>query len=293
MMGGPLPSEGPPEVYDVLAPHFYGMQPFLYVHLVGRAFGFHGFSTSVHNACSSGAYALEVAAQCIRTGQATVMIVTGGEAFETGVRPEWFRRLELYAHDGRMHPFDPDSSGFYVGEGAGALVLESASRAEKRGVTPYAVQHMGAFAQQAQKQTVPDTRSGRLAGAITDAMKPCSTRPDEIDLIVPHGASTPLSDSYEADSIAQALGDGPHNAVATVFKPSLGHLLGASGLVEAICLLLAIRHQAVPATLGTPPERAGLAAPLITQYTERPINKALKLSTGFTGHDTAMLFSRV
>ncbi|MGH7185310.1 MAG: beta-ketoacyl synthase N-terminal-like domain-containing protein, partial [Pseudomonadota bacterium] len=90
LLAGPPPTDpgAPGPVYEMLAPYFYNMQAFLYVHLVGKAFGLHGFSTSVHNACTSGAYAIEIAAQRIRSGQAEVMIVAGGEAFETGVRLE-------------------------------------------------------------------------------------------------------------------------------------------------------------------------------------------------------------
>ncbi|MFQ5590863.1 MAG: beta-ketoacyl synthase N-terminal-like domain-containing protein, partial [Phycisphaerae bacterium] len=86
MMAGPLPKDGPPRVYEHLAPSFYRMQPFLYVHVVSKAFGLHGFATSVHNACSSGAFAIDIAAKQIRSGQSEVVIVVGGEAFDTAVR---------------------------------------------------------------------------------------------------------------------------------------------------------------------------------------------------------------
>ncbi|MHC4090046.1 MAG: beta-ketoacyl synthase N-terminal-like domain-containing protein, partial [Planctomycetota bacterium] len=148
LMSAPLPGNGPPPVYDLLAPYFYNMQAFLYVHLLGKALGLHGFSTSVHNACSSGAFALEVAAQRIRSGAADVMVVAGGEAFDTAVRLEWFRRLEMYARDERMCPFDTEPSGFYVGEGAAAIVLESAAHAAGRGAEVYAEYLGGRFAQQ-------------------------------------------------------------------------------------------------------------------------------------------------
>ncbi|MEK7756097.1 MAG: beta-ketoacyl synthase N-terminal-like domain-containing protein, partial [Planctomycetota bacterium] len=201
------PNDGPPPVYELLSPYFYNMQAFLYVHLVSKAFGLHGFSTSVHNACSSGAFAIEIAAQCIRSGQAEVMIVVGGESFDTGVRLEWFRRLDLYARDSEgMRPFDSTSSGFYVGEGAGAMVLESAAHAAKRGAPTYAMYAGGAFAHQGWKQTIPDVRAGRLRGVIDEALKTAGVRADEIDLVVPHGASTALSDGYEAACLKEALG---------------------------------------------------------------------------------------
>ena len=292
LMATPMPTDEPPHVYDLLAAHFYNMQPFLYVHLMGKAFGLRGFSTSVHNACASGAFAIETAAQRIRQGQAEVMVVAGGEAFDTAVRLEWFRRLDLYAHDGNMRPFDADASGFYVGEGGAAIVLESASRADARGANVYATYPGGGFAQQSWKQTVPDIHAARLAAAIKTAMARTDVSAADVDLIVPHGASTYTSDGYEAACVEQALDNRAAGAVATVFKPYVGHMLAASGVIETIGTLLAIQHQAVPATPHTRPDRASFPVPLVKTFTERPVNTVLKLSTGFTGHDAALLFRK-
>ncbi len=286
----PLPSGGPPPLYDFLAPCFYNTQAFVYVHMVGKFFGFRGFSTSVHNACSSGAFAIETAAMRIRSGEADVMIVAGGEAFDTGVRLEWFRRADLYAADERMRPFDADASGFFVGEGAAAIVLESASHAAQRGATGYATYLGGAFAQQGWKQVIPDVRSARLRDVITQVMTAAKTSAGELDLIVPHGASTQLSDGYEASCLAAALTGQRDHAVMTAFKPYVGHMLAASGLIDTVCMLLAFKHQAVPPTLHTRPKQVQLPVPLATSFIERPIRTALKLSTGFTGHDAALLF---
>lgn len=290
MMKRPPETDRPPRVYDALSPSFYAMQPFFYVHVLAKAFGLHGFSTSVHNACSSGAFALEVAADRIRTGQASIMIVAGGEAFDTAVRLEWFRRLDLYALDGNMKPFDPDTSGFYVGEGGGAIVLESQAHARDRGAKIYASYAGGAFSQQAWKQVIPDVRASRLANMMTQAMSRAKISPADLDLIVPHGAATALSDGYEAKCIGQALDGEKTDAVATAIKPNVGHMLAASGVIETIGLLLAFKHQRVPGTLNSDPTRSKLPIPLIGSTTERRIQTALKLSTGFTGHDTASIF---
>ncbi len=291
LCSAPMPSDPPPRLYDQLAPFFYSSQPFLYVHMAGKALGLRGFSTSVHNACASGAFAIELAAQRIRLGLADVTIVAGGEAFDTGVRMEWFRRLGLYACDGRMRPFDAGSSGFYVGEGAGAIVLESASHAARRGAEVYATYRGGAFAQQGWKQTIPDVRSARLRDVINHALAQARVSPKELDLIVPHGASTSLSDGYEATCLAQALRGEAGAAVATVFKPHVGHMLAASGVIETICMILAMKRGGVPPTLHSRPDKVELAVPLATAFVERPVRTALKLSTGFTGHDAASLFT--
>lgn len=290
MMKRPPPTNGPPKVYEALSPSFYAMQPFFYVHILSKAFGLHGFSTSVHNACSSGAFALETAADRIRSGQASAMIVAGGEAFDTAVRLEWFRRLDLYAMDGNMKPFDPESSGFYVGEGGGAIVLESEQHARQRGATVYANYGGGGFSQQSWKQVIPDVRAARLATAITRAMELAEISPADVDLVVPHGASTSLSDGYEAACLTRAFEGKKSEGVATVIKPNVGHMLAASGVIETIGLLLAIKHQRVPGTLGSDPARSKLPVPLIASTTDKPIKTAMKLSTGFTGHDTAIIF---
>lgn len=292
ILATPPPTNAPPAAYDLLAQHFYSVQPFVSVHLIGKAFGLRGFSTSVHNACASGAFALEIAAARIRSGQADAMIVAGGEAFDTAVRLEWFRRLDLYAQDGHMAPFDASSSGFYVGEGAAALVLESAERAAGRGAEAYATYAGGGFAQQSWKQVMPDVRALRLRDALRSALAAGGIDPSEVDLIVPHGASTTISDGYEAACLLPIFGDGATSAVATVFKPYFGHMLASSGLIELIGALLALKHQTIPGTPGTAVGSATLPVPLIGETTPRPVRTLLKLSTGFTGHDAALLLRR-
>lgn len=286
----PPTPQGPPRIYDLLAPHFYMMQPFLYVHLLGKAFGCHGYSTSVHNACSSGAFAIETAAQQIRSGQADVMVVAGGEAFDTGVRLEWFRRLGLYAADTEMIPFGTGSSGFYVGEGAAAIVLESADHAADRGAKVIARYSGGAFSHQAWKQTIPDVRSQRLGYVIVRALELAGVAPSELNLVVPHGAATSISDKYEAAALDQSLQGNATRAVATAFKPSVGHMLAASGLIDLLCGLLAMRHQVVPGVVHGQYETIPFPVPLLGERSARPVKSLLKLFTGFTGHDAALVF---
>ncbi len=290
MMTMPPPPHGPPPVYDLLAPYFYNMQPFVPVHLISKAFGFRGFSSSVHNACSSGAFALEIAAQRIRAGHADVMIVAGGEAFDTGVRLEWFRRLDLYAPDHQMRPFDAEPSGFFVGEGAGAIVLEGAEHASRRGANGSMRYLGGGFAHQGWKQVIPDVRAARLRDVIRHALEVTGVSAGDLDLIVPHGAATQLSDGYESTCLAEALQAQRDHALATTFKPYFGHMLAASGIIEVIAMILAVQHQTVPAALHTRPDRCQFPVPLASKPTERPMRTALKLSTGFTGHDAATLF---
>lgn len=276
----PPAQPGPPRIYDLLAPRFYAMQPFIYVHHAAKAFSLHGFCTSVHNACSSGAFAIEAAAQAIRSGQAEAMIVAGGEAFDTAVRLEWFRRLGLYAESATMRPFAAEPTGFFVGEGGAALVLESAESAARRNAEPYAEYLGGAFAQQAWKQTVPDVRAARLNGVIRAVTAKSGVAAEQIDLIVPHGAATSISDRYETACLKMALGEAAETTALAAFKPAFGHMLAASGIIDSIAALLCLRHQMVPQSY------------LVSGTMPKSIGHVLKLATGFTGHDAALLFGR-
>ena len=294
----PPPTDGPPPVYELLAPQFYHMQPFLFLHLAGKAFSLRGFSTSVHNACSSGAFGIEIAAELIRSRQLDRAIVVGGESFDTGVRLEWFRRLGLYAERAdAMRPFDAASSGFYVGEGAAAILLESEASAHRRTAPVLAEYVSGAFTHQAWKQTIPDVRSARLASVITSALSKAKTRISDVDLVVPHGAGTQLSDGYEAHCLAEAIADGGANvdvrsAASAVFKPYVGHMLAASGLIDTVCALLAMQRGQVPPLPHPPPTDSRWPLPFASGLLTRRLDSLLKLSTGFTGHDAALVFRK-
>ncbi len=292
LMSMPLPPNQPPQVYDLLSPNFYNMQPFLFVHLLSKAFGMKGFSTSVHNACSSGAFAFEVAAQRIQSGQSDVMVVVGGEAFDTAVRLEWFRRLELYARDAVMRPFDATQTGFFVGEGAGALVMESADHAAKRGAHVYAKYLGGAFAHQGWKQTIPDVRSARLKNVIGDALKHAKVSAESLDFIVPHGTATRLSDGYESKCVEAALDGKASQAIATAFKPAIGHMLAASGVIEMVCSLLSMKNDTVCSTFSSESDDLQFPVPIATTNETRPLTTMMKLFTGFTGHDAALIFQK-
>lgn len=296
LFAGPMPADGPPPVYDLLAERFYNMQAFVHVHVLAKALGLHGFCTGVHNACSSGAFALETAAAVLREGRADAMIVVGGEAFDTAVRLEWFRRLDLYSTGEAMRPFSTSPTGFYVGEGAAALVLELRDRAERRGAMPYARYSGGAFAHQGWKQTLPDVASARLAGVLEEALTATGLRWTDIDLIVPHGAGTALSDRYEAECVERTMqrpgaADGVRSSThAAVFKPIFGHLLAASGLIETAAGLLCLHHGMVPPCVGGGAAARQFPMKFVDQATSAKLRRMLKLFTGFTGHDAACVF---
>ena len=127
---------------------------------------------------------------------------------------------------------------------------------------------------------------------IIRAIERAGVSPAELDLIVPHGAATSISDKYEAAALDQSLHGNSDRAVATAFKPFVGHMLAASGLIDLLCGLMAMRNQVVPGMVHGRPETMQFPIPLLNEISERPVESLLKLFTGFTGHDAALVFHR-
>jgi len=168
------------------------------------------------------------------------------------------------------------------------MVLESAESAAKRGVTPYARYLGGAFAHQCWKQTIPDVRAARLKDVILNACFNSGTDLAAVDLIVPHGAATQLSDGYEAACIKQAF-ENQSKASAAFFKPAVGHMLAASAIIDTLCALLVLKHQSIPNGCR-PSANSSLTGGGSLTAGSGTLKTLLKTSTGFTGHDAALLF---
>jgi len=117
--------------------------------------------------------------------------------------------------------------------------------------------------------------------------------PDEVDMIVPHGAATGLSDRYEADCIGHALAGKAKRAVCVPFKPFVGHTLAASGIIETCCAVLAMKHGVAPAALHGTRDTSRFPVPIPLETTERDLQTLLKVFTGFTGHDAALVLRKL
>jgi 3-oxoacyl-[acyl-carrier-protein] synthase II len=280
-----------PRLYPFVSKHFYHTHSFFYVHVLGKAMGLHGMSTCVHNACASGAFAVEMAAQQIRSGAAPAMLVAGAEAFETGVRVRYLRGMETYAEGPEMRPFDVSPTGFYVGEGGTALVLEARSHADARGARIYAEYAGGGFAQQSWKHAMPDVPANRLAEASRKAMADAEVNSREVDLVVPHGAGSGISDGYEAYTLGQLFEKGSRAPMCPL-KAYLGHQLGNCVLAELAAGLMMMEHGLV---LGQPfggETNGRVPLELVRANRQHSVRIMLKLATGFTGHDAAMVFRK-
>lgn len=270
----------------------YNTHSFVLLQQLTALLNTHGPVLSVNNACSSGLFALETAAQWLKAGHADAMIVVCGDSPRLLTRYLWLKAAKNCATDGVIRPFDKNRNGFVLGEGAGALVIETEESARKRGADIYAEYVGGAFRSDAWKLTVPAVAPHFYQEAIEQVLQNTGTPAGEIDLVVPHGAATAIQDRYEATALTRVFGKVPSRTQITALKPYVGHTLAGSSLVELILVLIGLSHDTILPTLNwtTPDEKLGLE--LVQKRTPRKVGTWMKTATGFGGFNAACVFSQ-
>ncbi len=283
----------PPEfLYEQQSESIYRLHSFLYIHYLSAIFGMHGFTLFNNNACASGAFALAVAADRVRSGEAPAVVVAGGDLPEDGTKYRWFQDLGLYSERGECRPFSARRDGMVLGSGAAALVLEDLDAARAAGRRVYAEWRGGGFTSDGWKVTLPDVTGDRYAEAIRKALRSARVGPERVDLIVPHGVGTGLYDRFEALSLAAIFGgDGGRWPTVMPLKGALGHTLGGCALVECAASLLAVREGRVPAAALC--EEPDPALPLSgLRDGELPRSWVLlKCTNGFAGQNGAFVLA--
>ena len=260
-------------------------------------YGLHNLCTCVTTACATGTDSIGAAFRHVRDGYAEVMLCGGAEAAVTPLAIGGFTAMKaLFESEDPARasiPFDKERSGFVMGEGAGALLLEEYEHAVRRGA-PICAEVLGYGAScDAYHITAPAPAGSGGAACMLGAVSDGGTRPEDVDYINAHGTSTPMNDRCETLAIHKAFGSYADKLMVSSTKSMTGHLLGAAGAVEAIFTALALRDGFVPATLGyrTPDEECDLDIVPNTGR-EMPIRYALSNSLGFGGHNSSLLLKR-
>lgn len=213
--------------------------------------GIRGPNLTVNTACASGATALYVARELLRSGAADAVVAGGTEAGITPLSAAAFNQMGALSRRGdrtASRPFDVERDGFVMGEGAGIVVLERADDARGRGVDVLATVAGAGASADAHHQTAPPEDGGGAILAMRRALDDAGVGPRDVDHVNAHGTSTPLNDVSEARALRTVLGDAADGVAVTSTKGVTGHLLGAAGAVEAAFAVLAMRDGAVPPT---------------------------------------------
>ena len=263
---------------------------------VGLAFKARAGVHAPVSACASGSEAVAWAWRMIRSGEADVVIAGGAEACITSITMAGFAQARTMSTrndepEKASRPFDGQRDGFVLGEGAGIMVLERADFAKARGARVYGrLAGIGTSAD-AYHITGPDPEGNGQKRAIEAAMRSGGLSPADIGHVNCHATSTPVGDVIESLAVHRAIGDHP---LLTAPKGSLGHLLGASGAVEAIATVLSIRDGVIPPTANLQnPDPALLHEVVAGQPRRIELTAAINDSFGFGGHNVALAFVKV
>jgi 3-oxoacyl-[acyl-carrier-protein] synthase II len=260
--------------------------------------GAKGPNSCTVTACTAGTNAIGDAFRIIQMGHAQAMLCGGTESAVTPLSIAGFAAARALStrNDDPEHasrPFDKDRDGFVLGEGCGILLLEELTYAQSRGARIYAELVGYAMTCDAYHMTAPVPGHEGAARAMRLALKDAGISPEQLDYLNAHGTSTPGNDGNESIAIKTALGDHAYKVSISSTKSMTGHLLGASGGIEAVASVLAMQHDLVPPTinLDTPDELCDLDyTPKVAKA--RTINYAMSNSFGFGGHNGSLIFKK-
>ena len=256
-----------------------------------------GPNQTVTSACASATDAIGLALRLIQSGSADIMVAGGTEASICDLPLAGFSTIRALCNaadppQSASRPFDKDRGGFVMGEGAGILVLETEKHAQSRGATIIGELAGYGSTNDAFHVTQPAEGGAGAVKAMQLAIEDAGAEPEEVDYINAHGTSTPYNDKNETAAIKTVFGDHARKLKISSTKSMTGHLLGASGGIEAIAALKTIEKQTIPPTINytTPDPDCDLDyVPNTAEDTQ--VNSVLSNTFGFGGHN-AVVFMR-
>jgi 3-oxoacyl-[acyl-carrier-protein] synthase II len=288
-----LNTRGPSRVSPFLVPM---MMPDMASGQVSMLLGAKGPNYITVSACASAADALGQAFQVIKRGELDMVLAGGAEATVCPIGVAGFGACHALSkrnadpqHASR--PFDAERDGFVLGEGAAVLVLESLESAIGRGAVPVAEMVGYGATADAHHITQPAPEGEGSARAMNMALERAALKPDEISYVNAHGTSTPLNDKYETMAMKRVFGEEAYKLPISSTKSMTGHLLGASGSLEAAISVMAIANQAIPPTtnLEYPDPDCDLDyTPNVAR--QGNVRAVMSNSFGFGGHNASLIF---
>ncbi len=265
--------------------------------LAGIDHGFTGPAFSVASACASGQDGIGMAWLMLRSGIIDAAIAGASESTITALGIAAFDRIGATSRspvgDPAPRPFDKDRNGLVVGEGAGILILERESTAKARGAEILAELAGYAATADAFHVTAPSEDGVGSARAITLALNTACVNPDEVDYINAHGTATQLNDVSETKAIKKAFGSHAYKIPVSSTKSMTGHMMGATGALEAVLCVNAIRDGILPPTVNysTPDPDCDLDY-IPNQARQAKVKTAISNAFGFGGHNAVLVIRK-
>jgi len=293
-MHGTLTTGGPRKVSPFLIP---GTIVNMISGTLSIMHGFKGPNLAIATACTTSTHTIGEAARIIRYGDADCMIAGGAESTVSPLAIAGFasaRALSTRNDDPvtASRPWDSGRDGFVLGEGAGAMVLESLEHAQARGARIYAELVGYGMSADAHHMTAPCEDGDGARRCMVNALRDAGREASAVDYINAHGTSTPLGDVAETVAIKACLGEHARKVAVSSTKSMTGHLLGAAGGVEAVYTVLAIRDQVAPPTINLSNVDPQCDLDYVPNTARKmPINLALSNSFGFGGTNGTLAFA--
>ncbi|MBB5188496.1 MULTISPECIES: beta-ketoacyl-ACP synthase II [Zhongshania] len=258
-----------------------------------------GPSIAIATACTTGTHNIGMAARMIAYGDADAMLAGGAEMATTPVGLGAFaaaRAMSTRNDDPERasRPWDKNRDGFVLGDGAGMLMLEEYEFAKRRGAHIHAeILGFGMSCDAFHMTSPPEDGRGARA-AMQSALDDARLNADQVDYINAHGTSTPAGDVAESRAIESLLGPAAEKIAVSSTKSMVGHLLGASGAVEAIFSILALRDQVAPPTINLDDVEEGCNLNYVPHTAQpRKLQRVLSNSFGFGGTNGSLLFGQL
>ena len=268
--------------------------------MISIKYGFRGPNFATVSACASSANAITDALNYIRLGYADVMITGGSEAGVVKASIGGFNALHALSTRNddpktASRPFDKGRDGFVMGEGAGALILESHEHAKARGAKIYAELIGAGLSADAFHITAPHPEGLGAIAVMNNCINDARVNPNKVDTINMHGTSTPLGDVAETMALSNVFGEHLYEMNINSTKSMTGHLLGAAGAVEAISSILSIKNNIVPPTINFETADEKIDSKInftFNKAQKRNVDCAMSNTFGFGGHNACLMFSR-
>lgn len=287
-----LMEKGPQRVSPFLVPMLITNIASAYIAI---KYGFRGPNLSISTACATGTHAIGEAFRMIQRGEADAMVAGGAEAAITPLGLAGFCAMRALSTrndepERASRPFDRERDGFVIGEGAGILILEELEFARKRGANIWAEVIGFGMSSDAYHITQPVADGRGIRIAMENALKDAKVNLQDVDYINAHGTSTPLNDRVETKSIKDLFKDRAYEIPVSSTKSMTGHLLGATGGVEAIACILAIQRKRVPPTINYEfPDPDCDLDYVPNEAREVDVRIAMSNSMGFGGHNATIV----